>query len=149
MILLRIERDPLSLGRLNDFPLITTRRSRTRSVLRHGVCNSGRNSIRFPGIVNHSKTRRTVDELVATAVELQWNIAREGKDIGIMWAQPGDSFDPNWMEDVRPAAEEDEPESLAAGGSDPLYHRLTKNCIAFGIEGPTGVVQKCLVVLEG
>lgn len=90
-----------------------------------------------------------MDQLVAAAVELQWNIAREGKDIGIMWAQPRDSFDPNWMEDVRPAVEADEPDSLAAAESDPLCLKLTKRCIAFGIEGPTGVVQKCLVVLEG
>jgi hypothetical protein len=79
-------------------------------------------------------------------VELQWDIAREGKDIRVMWARPGDTFDLNWMEDVRATSEIDEMDHIGLGVSW-KPPRPVDMCIAFGVQTPASVPLKSLVSL--
>ncbi|KAG7561962.1 hypothetical protein FFLO_02602 [Filobasidium floriforme] len=88
------------------------------------------------------KTRHIIERIIFTAVELQWDIVKEGKDLQTMWAQPGDMFDPNWMENVRPANDDDEPDFSV------VEPKKVKKAIAFGVRTSAAVLQKCSVALE-
>ena len=97
-------------------------------------------------------------EIVHVAVELQFSIGKEGKNVTIIYPVDRAVFDPTFMEDVNDRRSSEKAETSSIGASDvdmtPTLEvpaneppRTVLYCIGFGFQGSAGIEQKCQVVL--
>jgi hypothetical protein len=90
------------------------------------------------------------EEIIGMAVEIQFSIGQEAKNIQILYATEKSEFDPAIMQDVNnrpsPTENDQEPVNTPASGLVEAA-RSVAACIEFGFQGSGGIEQKCSVIL--
>ncbi|KAH8087538.1 hypothetical protein HD553DRAFT_340713 [Filobasidium floriforme] len=98
------------------------------------------------------------EEIIAMAVEIQFSLGKEGKNVQIIYAAENAPFDPAAMQDAnnRSPDTEDNPIIDIPSASDPASvppniptgpPRVVFQCLGFGFQGSAGIEQKCSVTL--
>jgi hypothetical protein len=90
-----------------------------------------------------------LDDITDLAVEVQWDIVKDDKDITILCALKGSPFDAQVMQDTKARDyTRDELDTLSVHREDESRVRSVEQCLTFGFAGTDGIEAKCLVVIS-